>query len=111
MFQRLSGPPLPPQRSTTVAVEDVRVSNYLRAALHREVTRVLAAPDGRRNHALYQAAVALRQLVAGGALTAEQVIAELEHAGARAGLRSREIPRTIASGLRAGTKRPRTVAS
>jgi hypothetical protein len=110
MFQHLAGPPLPPQRPMPVPVEDVRVSTYLRAALDHEAARVLAAPQGRRNHALYTAAVALGQLVAGGALTAEQVVGVLEHAAQAAGLTSQEVPRTIASGLRAGARRPREVS-
>jgi hypothetical protein len=110
LFQRLRPRPLPPQRPTPVPVDHGRVSNYLREALDREAGRVLAAPKGTRNQALYYAAVALGQLVAGGALTAEQVTGVLEHAGARAGLLAWEIPHTIASGLRAGAKRPRQVA-
>jgi hypothetical protein len=111
LFQRLAGSLLPPQRDTPVAVEHERMSTYLRAALDREVAHVLVAPTGHRNHALYQAAVALGQLVAGGALTAGHVTEVLEHAGRQAGLTSLEIPRTIASGLRAGAKRPRQVVS
>jgi hypothetical protein len=57
------------------------------------------------------AAVALGQLVAGGALTTEQVTSVLEHAGHQVGQTPREIPRTIASGLTAGAKRPRQVTS
>jgi Bifunctional DNA primase/polymerase, N-terminal len=110
LFQRLSGSPLPPQQETTVAVREERVSAYLRAALDRELARVLAAPTGRRNHALYLSAVALGQLVAGGWLEAEHVSDLLEHAGRQQGLGALESARTIASGLRAGAKRPRQVA-
>jgi hypothetical protein len=113
MFQRLAAVEhtLPPQRPTSVPVADLRVSNYLRAALDRELGRVLTAPPGQRNQALYLAAVALGQLVAGGALTAEQVTGLLEHAGHQVGQSPREIPRTIASGLKAGAKRPRRVSA
>jgi hypothetical protein len=66
---------------------------------------------GQRNRALYTAAIALGQLAAGHELTAVDVTSVLEHAAARAGLTRREAARTIASGLRAGAARPRTVAA
>jgi hypothetical protein len=110
VFQRLSAPPLPPQRPTPVPVVDGRVSNYLRVALDREAARVRTAPQGTRNRALYLAAVALGQLATGGALPAEHVRGLLEHAAMTVGLAPLETRRTITSGLRAGAKRPRQVA-
>jgi S-DNA-T family DNA segregation ATPase FtsK/SpoIIIE len=55
-------------------------------------------------------AVALGQLAAGGALTDEQVTAVLLPVAADIGQAPGEARRTIASGLRAGAGRPRTVA-
>jgi hypothetical protein len=40
-----------------------------------------------------------------------EVVGWLAAAAVQVGQRSREIPATIASGLRAGAKRPRTVAA
>jgi hypothetical protein len=53
------------------------------------------------------AACALGQLVAGGALPAELVTAELCQAAAGAGLSATETAATIRSGLRAGARTPR----
>jgi hypothetical protein len=73
------------------------------------------ATSGQRNHALFIAAQALGQLVASGALTAEQVrhvlvAASAEHVAAGA-YTERERDATITSGLRAGARRPRRVAA
>ncbi|MFI7272635.1 bifunctional DNA primase/polymerase [Streptomyces sp. NPDC049879] len=106
----LAPPPLPPQRPTVVALTGGdRRTAYLTAALNAEVRRVTDSAPDRHNEALYLAAVALGQLVAGGELTAEDVHAYLSPAAAQVGQMPREIPRTIASGLRAGARRPRTV--
>jgi hypothetical protein len=87
-----------------------RRSAYLRAALDREAGHVCAAPAGRRNAALWGAAAALGQLVAGGDLAADTVTGVLEQAAISAGLAGNEARATIRSGLRRGAQRPRTVA-
>ncbi|GAB3990680.1 hypothetical protein GCM10029978_119440 [Actinoallomurus acanthiterrae] len=115
LFQRLSRPAPPPVGPVTIAPGTGRRSAYLRAALAREVERVTGAAEGCRNAALYTAAVALGQLVAGGALSAAEVETLLEQAAA-AHVTARaytpaEARNTIASGLRAGAKRPRTLAA
>ncbi|WP_345364319.1 bifunctional DNA primase/polymerase [Actinoallomurus liliacearum] len=115
LFQRLSRPALPPSAPVAIATGTGRRSAYLRAALAREVERVTGAAEGSRNAALYTAAVALGQLVAGGALAAAEVETLLEqaaagHIAARA-YTPTEARNTIASGLRAGAKRPRTLAA
>lgn len=110
---RLAPAPLPPQRPTPVRVAGARRSRYLEAALAAEVARVEGAAKGQRNHALYVAAVALGQLVAGGALTEQEVRDVLLRAAAghlAAGAYSpHQAELTITSGLRAGAKRPRTL--
>ncbi|MEU4676506.1 bifunctional DNA primase/polymerase [Micromonospora sp. NPDC023737] len=107
----LLGPaPLPPQRLVMVALPGDRERAYVRAAVERECARVVDAPD-HHNDNLYRAAVALGQLVAGGALSADEASTALEHAGITAGLRHRAVLRTIASGFRAGVARPRRVAA
>lgn len=111
LADRLAPPPLPPQRPVRVALATDRHSAYLRAAIGRQVDHVTRAPAGQRNHALYTSAVALGQLVAGGALSEQDVTGLLTQAALSAGLRPAETARTIASGLRAGAKRPRSVAA
>jgi len=103
--------PMPAQRPVVVELPTDRRGAYVRAAIDAEVRRVAEAPEGRRNRSLYIAAVALGQLVAGGELSTVEAEAVLEHAGVGVGLRYLETVRTIASGLRAGGKRPRTVAA
>ncbi|MGP8300177.1 bifunctional DNA primase/polymerase [Streptomyces inhibens] len=102
--------PLPPQSPVLVPllVND-RHSAYLRAAVSGELERVTRAHNGNRNNALYQASVALGQLVAGGDLKASEVSDWLTGAAVRAGLTEPEARRTIASGQRAGAKKPRSV--
>ncbi|MFD6095051.1 bifunctional DNA primase/polymerase [Nocardiopsis flavescens] len=103
--------PLPPQRPVRVPVATDRRTAYLRSAVTAELSRITDAPPRERNNALYLASVALGQLVAGGELTEAQVTAWLSEAAARVGQTPREIPKTIASGLRAGAHRPRKVAA
>ncbi|SBT52896.1 bifunctional DNA primase/polymerase [Micromonospora narathiwatensis] len=103
--------PLPPQRPVVVDLPADRTGAYVRAAIDRETARVTAAPAGERNRSLYIAAVALGQLTAGGALTADDAESVLEQAAASAGLGRVETARTIRSGLAAGSRRPRKVAA
>jgi hypothetical protein len=84
-------------------------SAYGRAALEREVGRVMMAAVGERNHTLNKAAYNLGQLVAAGALELATVIAALEDVGQRTGLEFSEVRATIKSGLMAGTRSPRQV--
>jgi hypothetical protein len=90
------------------AARATRGAGYARAALDAEVDNVLNAGNGTRNHTLNAAAFALGQLVAGGELDRQEVIAELSAAGHLVGLGDREIGKTILSGLAAGAKQPRT---
>ncbi|WP_419996357.1 bifunctional DNA primase/polymerase [Streptomyces boninensis] len=103
--------PLPPQRPVTVALAADRRGKWLAAAVNGELKRVTASGPHEHNNALYLAAVALGQLVAGGELTSEDVTAWLADAAQRVGQADREAQKTIASGLRAGANRPRTVAA
>ncbi|MEU2984949.1 bifunctional DNA primase/polymerase [Micromonospora aurantiaca] len=107
----LAPAPLPPQRPVVVDLPADRTGAYVRAAIDRETARVTAAPAGERNRCLYIAAVALGQLAAGGALTADDAQSVLEQAAASAGLGRVETARTIRSGLAAGSRRPRKVAA
>ena len=107
----LAPAPLPPQRPVVVDLGTGRAGGYVRAAVAREVDRVTTAAAGERNRALYIAAVALGQLVAGGALGEDDAQSVLEQAGVTAGLRTAEAYRTVRSGLTAGAHRPRKVAA
>lgn len=106
----LTPAPLPPQRPVVVALPNGRGRAFVRSAVEQECARITTAPD-HHNDALYLASVALGQLVAGGSLSADEASTALEHAGAAVGLRHRAVLATIASGFRAGTRRPRTVAA
>ena len=111
LAEALAPAPLPPQEAVSVDLSPDRRGVYLRSALAAETARVTGSPAGERNTALYRAAVALGQLVAGGELHAGQVTAVLAQAAAQVGKEPRETARTIASGLRAGARRPRRVAA
>ncbi|OIJ69224.1 bifunctional DNA primase/polymerase [Streptomyces mangrovisoli] len=104
--------PLPPQMPITVAVAGHgRRTGFLRSAINGEVERVTGSGSHEHNNALYVAAVALGQLVAGGDLSEADVTGWLLTAALQVGQGEREARRTIASGLRAGARRPRTVAA
>jgi hypothetical protein len=103
--------PLPPQRPVVVALATDRRGAYLNAAVTGEVDRVRKSGPHRHNTALYRAAVALGQLVASGELDEADVTGQLAAAALSVGQSEREARRTIASGLRAGAQRPRTVAA
>jgi hypothetical protein len=85
-------------------------SAYGCRALETECGRLALAPEGQRNHTLNAAAFALGQLVASGALSADEVIVSLVEVARRIGLRDTEIERTVESGLNAGLRSPRGVA-
>ncbi|MEV5779897.1 bifunctional DNA primase/polymerase [Streptomyces sp. NPDC052287] len=103
--------PLPPQTPITVALTGHgRRTAFLRSAINGEVERVTGSGPHEHNNALYVAAVALGQLVSGGELGEADVTGWLLTAALQVGQGEREARRTIASGLRAGAQRPRTVA-
>lgn len=109
LAERLQPAPLPPQRPVVVELASGRRGAYLDRAIAASLEAIATAPQGRLNTTLYGAAVALGQLVAGGALdaaTTEQLLLE-----AAAGVGHPEGParRTIRSGFRAGEGRPRSV--
>lgn len=103
--------PLPAQEPVTIALAVDRHGSYLRAAITSELERVTGSPPDGHNTALYRASVALGQLVAGGELSEADVTAWLTKAALQVGQPYREACRTVASGLRAGARRPRTVAA
>lgn len=112
LADQLTPAPLPEQRPVTVTLTSTdRHSAYLQAAIKGELERVTNASAGRHNRALYGASVALGQLVAGGELSEHEVTTLLLNAAQSVGQRYGEAARTIGSGMRAGARRPRTVAA
>jgi len=111
LAEKLAPRPTPPQQPVRIDLPPDRRGRYLHAAITRQLTYIATAPKGTRNNALYLSAVALGQLVAGGALPEADVVALLTRAGLDAGLRPKEVTRTIASGLKDGAMRPRSVAA
>jgi hypothetical protein len=115
LTEALKPGPLPAQVAAPVRLETGRRSGYLDAALTAEAERVRTASEGERNHVLYTAAVALGQLVAGGALSESDVRTVLTDAAsfqvAAGAYTAWEADKTISSGLRAGAKWPHQVAA
>ncbi|MEU7863880.1 bifunctional DNA primase/polymerase [Nonomuraea sp. NPDC049141] len=111
LFKPLQPAPIPAKRPVDVPIPDSHHSAYLRAALNRELAHLAAAQDGQRNRAVFGAAAALGELIAGGALPEQQVKELLEQGGVALGLSRGEAVRTVASGLRHGARRPRRLAA
>ncbi|WP_328447427.1 bifunctional DNA primase/polymerase [Amycolatopsis sp. NBC_00438] len=113
LVDRLTPAPLPAAPVVPIRPAGDRRSRYLDAAVRAEAGKVADASTS-RNATLYAAAVALGQLVAGDALTEDEVRAALmTAAGRHIGTRhftAREAETTITSGLRAGRNRPRRIA-
>ncbi|PXY23724.1 DNA primase [Prauserella coralliicola] len=114
LADRLTPAPAPAAPVAPIRTASGRRSRYLDAVIRAETARVHNAAKGERNSTLYVAAVALGQLVAGGAISADEHMRVLLTAAGRhlaAGAYSElQARKTIASGLRAGAKRPRQVA-
>jgi Bifunctional DNA primase/polymerase, N-terminal len=96
---------------TAVARQD----RYLRAALDQEITSVRNAPSGAHNKTLFDAALTLGRLVAGGALPEATVRAALLDAfgvhitNPACDCTQTQARRTISSGLGYSAQRPRHV--
>ena len=83
-------------------------SAYGRAALEAEVSKVIYAGEGTRNHTLNAAAFCVAQLVAGGELDRREAEDALLDAARCCGLNEREAMKTVASGFKSGEGKPRT---
>ncbi|MPZ67890.1 MAG: DNA primase, partial [Pseudonocardiaceae bacterium] len=111
LIDRLTPTALPPQEPVTVTIDTSRLSAYLAAAVRAELDHVYTSEPEAHNRALYGAAAALGQLVAGDALDEDQAEGWLLAAGIAVGQPEREARNTIASGFKAGARRPRQVAA
>lgn len=111
LVDRLKAPP-PRPPAAPVVVRDR--SAFVNAAVRAE-TKAVRSARVNRNAALFGAASALGQLVAGGQLTEREHADELMSAAsghiAVGAYSARQAEQTIASGLRHGARRPRTVAA
>jgi hypothetical protein len=103
---------VPARSPATPPVVTGQVARYVAAAVAGETAKVRAANPGHRNHALFCAAVALGQLVAGGQLDERTARSALTEASAvhitNAAFTPSEAEATISSGLRTGARNPRT---
>ena len=81
----------------------------LRSAKDQQVRRIVSAPAGTRNTALYMSAQCLGQLVGGGELERAAVETALLGAAVTVGLSEVEAQKTIASGIDDGMTQPRRV--
>ena len=74
---------------------------YVRTAIERECGGLARTPEGGRNEALNRSAYSLARFVASGEADAEGVVRALTWAALAAGLREREITRTLRSAFAA----------
>jgi len=106
----VSAPPVAANRAG-VTVRQGHATAYGRRALEDECGRVALTPEGRRNPQVNASAFAIGQLVGSGLLDAEEAGQALLKAAMLSGLGEDEATRTIRSGMAAGIRSPRKVAS
>ena len=82
---------------------------FTRAHFDAALRRVATAPEGARNDTLNRAAFSLAGFIPTGTLDAGTLTDELSEAARAAGLDDAEIRATIASGLKSGIAKPRTI--
>jgi len=107
---KLAGPA--PRAHTNViamrpASDDV-VAKYVAKAVQAECDRIVTAPMGDQNNTINRAAFSLGQLVAVAALTEDEARAQLLAAAVAGNHPERRAQESIASGLTAGMRLPRT---
>ena len=107
LCERLIKPERPPTPPPGPEREDRDLGPYIAAAVAAEVEAVRAAVDGTRNTTLNTSAFSLAGLIEHG-LPEDRILSELLAAAVSAGLSEREARLTIASGIEAGRKNPRT---
>lgn len=109
LAQRMVEPAPQPARAVTAVFPPVSHSDaWGAAALRAEAAAVAGTAEGCRNNRLNLAAFRLGQLVGSGHLDYGAAASALDAAATTAGLGQREAERTIASGLGAGSRSPRS---
>jgi hypothetical protein len=109
LLERLQPRQRPPAPVQLPTVADGAGERYARAALAEELTRVAAAPVGKRNRQLWESTRNLYNLVATGALDHREVDQGLLAAAERCSLledEPRQTHRTLASGRQVGLEHP-----
>lgn len=101
-------PPPAPSSAPSSAPMPWEIAPYARKALDQECQAVASATEGTRNNALNKAAIKLAGYVAGGQLPDGMVASMLLDAAMAAGLDDKEANATIASGMGAGARTPKT---
>lgn len=94
-----------PTTKAEPVVDDAK--HWAATALREEIVAVEMAQDGQRNAQLNKSAFSLGQIVGGGYLDGQTVIAALTNAALAAGLDDAETRATIESGMAAGSDHPR----
>ncbi|MCA1225047.1 bifunctional DNA primase/polymerase [Saccharopolyspora sp. 6M] len=115
-LRRAAAPRPSPALSAPREIAPARLSGYVAAAVRAETARVTAAESGRQNRTLYEAALALGRLVAGGAVDDATVRTALHRAMSRLPLTrphepwtAEQIDTTVDSAFRAAAHNPRTL--
>jgi len=104
--------PAPPRSTSRHPLELAgRTNRYVASAIASEQQRIVAAPEGQRNHTLFTASIAVGQLVGAHVVDqteAEQLLTDAAQAHVSVGAySSTQAQQTIASGLRRGMTEPR----
>jgi hypothetical protein len=89
--------------------DNARTRIYAEAALRREVETLAGTSQGDRNNQLFKSAANMGEFVAAGALSEDEVIADLVLAADGTGLDLEEIKKTLQSGLDKGKQHPRKI--
>jgi hypothetical protein len=95
-----------PPLTDPMAPPSAQDMSFIEQAIERQLDAVRKAEKGTRNSALNSAAFVLGKIVGSGAVEESAVVERLTEAARSVGLEPDEIRRTIASGLRAGKRKP-----
>jgi putative DNA primase/helicase len=109
LVELLAEKPRPDVRAAVATPRNATTDAYAAAALRDELDVLARAPEGSRNDQLNEAAFSLGQLVGAGALDQGEVETALEQTALAIGLEERETAATIASGITAGKREPRSL--
>lgn len=102
----------PDEAEQKAPVKDIQIASskstpYGKKALDDECQALARSPEGTRNAALNTAAFSIGQLVTSGDINPQDALNALCEAAKSAGLDTREVEKTLASGFKAGQIKPR----